>query len=394
MRKSSRRRSGTTLFTLALLGVLSFSVTGCGSSAEEKQTKAEAESTRALMREIFGALKVALPASVEPGEFEDPLNRERIGGALARLAANAEGLERHTRGDDPQSRFLARSIARDAREVERAYTYGQYERSAFLVQQITENCIVCHTRLPDRVDPSIAEGFVDEGVFATMPLEPRANLQMATRRFDEALVSLEELVRSSDHAATMLGALTDYLVVSVRVKGDYDRPVPVLLRFAERDDVWTGLRRDVRGWAEVLPKLGERARAKPDLATARAFLEDGMALSPVPRDHAPLAHWVAASSILEKIIDERTVDGPELAEAYYLLGMVEARIGRHYWVTPAPFLLETAIRLAPGEDFAEDAYASLEMELLSVWEGSGSQSLPPEESDRLSELRALLDAAH
>jgi tetratricopeptide (TPR) repeat protein len=378
---------------LVLVALLVPLAAGCGDSAEEQRARQEAEATRALMRQIFGAISVALPASAEPGQFGDPASRERIGTALKQLADNAEGLERHTRRSDEQAQFLARSIARDAREVERAYAHGQHDRAAFLVQQITENCIVCHTRLPDREDSPVARGFVEDGVFATMPPEPRANLQMATRRFDEALRSLEELLASQEHAATMLGPLTDYLVVSVRVKGDYERPIPVLKRFADREDVWTSLRRDVLRWADVLPKLGARAQARPDLATAREFLDEGLALSPVPRDYAPLAHWVAASAILERIIDQRAVEGTQLAEAYYLLGLVEARIGRHYWVTPAPFLLENAIRLAPGEEFAEDAYATLEMELLAAWEGTGTQTLPPEEAERLRELRALLDEA-
>lgn len=379
---------------MVLLACIALAAATCGESPDAEGEHGETETTRALMDQIFGALRVTLPASVEPEVFGAPDNRERMAAELGRLASGAEGLEHHIEGRDGQARFLARSIARDAREVQRAYVGGQYRRAAFLVQQITENCIVCHTRLPYPKDAPVAKGFVEGGVFATLPPEPRANLQMATRRFDDALLSLEELFRSPEHAALMVGPLTDYLVICVRVKQDYERPVPVLRRFAQREDVWTELRRDVLRWADVLPVLGKRAQAHPDLATARQILAEGNALSPIPRAHAALAHWVVASGILERLIHSDARDDPDLAETYYLMGLVEARIGRHAWVTPAPFLLESAIRLAPGSAFAEDAYASLETELLSAWEGSSVQALPPEEEQRLRALRALIDAAH
>ena len=83
--------------------------------------------------------------------------------------------------------------------------------------------------------------------------------------------------------------------------------------------------------------------------------------------------------------------GREDEYLFYELGLVEARIGRNYWVTSAPFLLETSIRLAPRETFARQAYALLEQELTLSYEGSDQEDVPADEQHRLDELRALLD---
>ena len=109
-------------------------------------------------------------------------------------------------------------------------------------------------------------------------------------------------------------------------------------------------------------------------------------------DRAWLAHFIVASSILQRVIDADPEPGPELAEAYYLLGITEARIGRNYWVTPAPFLLETAIRMAPLEGFSQESFALLEQEILMSYEGSDYEEIPPEEQGVLDELEALMNA--
>jgi hypothetical protein len=380
---------------LLILGLVSITAgsTGCGESREERVARREAEQTRALMREIYAAVAVALPASVDPGSFSDPANREEIGAALASLAKNSRRLEAHAARLGGARTFLAHSIARNAVDVESAYRSGQFARSAFLVQQITENCIGCHTRLPDAEDSAIARGLVDETVFATLATETRASLQMATRRFDDARATLENLIASDEDPALLLYPLTDYLVLNLRVKGDFERPVPVLNAFAKREDAWPTLRRSVAGWAESLPELAIATAGEPDLDVARRILDDGKDLSPVERDHMPLAHWVAASRVLEGFISAGDAEPQQLGEAYYLLGLIEARIGRQYWVTPAPYLLETAIRLSPGGAFADDAYAILETQLYSAWEGTEVEELPADESERLRELRALIDSA-
>lgn len=378
--RSARR--GVTTAALACAALVS-----CSDGEEARQR----DETRRIMHEIYGGLRVALPASADAERFRDPEGAAEIAAALDALATNAALLERHTTRHDEQMHFLARSVARDADELQRAYAAGRSNRAAFLLHQIVENCVVCHTRLPGG-DSALTEGFVDADVFEELPLEPRATLQIATRRFDDALDTLEALLLSPvEHPALMLGPLTDYLVVSLRVKGDYRRPIPVLQRFASREDLWERLRLDVERWIAALPDLERRARRRPSVETARALLDEGRLPEALPEDHSDLAHWVAASAILERFIDGWQSPDAKLAEAYYLLGVAEARIGRNYWVTPAPFLLEHAIRLAPHADFARVAYAMLEHETLMAYEGTDEQDLPEADATRLAELKALIE---
>lgn len=372
----------------ALMALLAASA--CGDDLGE-QAKREAEETRAIMGEIYSGLRVALPASAYTESFSSPEQRAEVSRALATLADNAALLEKHAATGDAQLRFLARNVARDAREVQRTYEEGRYGRAAFLLRQITENCVVCHTRLPSLQDSEVARAFLADDVLEQLPLEPRATLQVATRRFDDALDSLEELLLSPDeHAATLLGPLTDYLVVSIRVKGDFERPRGLLERFAQRPDLWTRLRMDVEAWIAALPELEERAAAGGDLKAARELLQEGRALVELPGDRAALAHLVTASGMLQAFIDGHHTRDRDLAQAFYLLGVSEARIGRNYWVTPAPFLLEQAIRIAPDQEFAVDAYALLERETFEAYEGSDWEDLPPEDAKRLDELKRLV----
>jgi len=343
------------------------------------------------MGEIFGAMRELLPLSVQSGALADPSRRIEVASSIATLSRNSGMLEDHVGGKDAQMQFLAQSITTDTHELQRAYQEERFERAAFLLRNLTENCVVCHTRLSSDKDSPVTQGFIDEAVFDGLELEPRATLQIATRQFDSALDTLERLLASSSSPVTMLGPITDYLVVSLRVKRDYERPIATLERFAARPDLWTQLRAEVETWVEALPSLKARAAGDPEVASARELLTEARRMVDFPADRRWLAHLIVASDILQRYIDAHAPPDPRLAEAYYLLGIIEARIGRNYWVTPAPFLLETSIRMSDGEDFAADAFALLEQELLMSYEGSDVEEIPAEERAMLDELEALLD---
>jgi hypothetical protein len=367
-----------------------WALVGCGQDPEPTGD----DYTRGVMREIYEAIRVALPASIDNDVFKDPKNQGEIFSALDTLARNAALLEKHTQNQSAQMGFLARSIERDAIEAKTTYRHGHYKRSAFVLRQIAENCVVCHTRLPDNQGSLIAEGFVDEGVLASLPSEPRSTLLIATRQFDKGLDALEEVLKDPmTHPAVMLGPLTDYLVVSIRVKGDYERPIATLRSFSQREDLWPSLREDADEWIVALPSLQERAANASTVASARAIIEEGEALDEHGDGQGSLLHFIVASSILERYIDSHPERDADLGEAYYLRGVLETRIGRNYWVTTAPFFLEESIRIAPAEPFASEALVVLERELFGAYEGSDIEELPDEEEQHLNELRALIDAS-
>jgi len=332
-------------------------------------------------------------SAASPKAIGDGANPAEVVAAFDSLAEHAARVEEHSGAQDAQMRFLARSLARDSLDLRRFYTEDRSEQAAYLLDRVTENCVVCHTRILGSDASPLAERFVEAGVLIEATSgEARAQLQMATRRFDDALDTLEDLLASQENPAMLLGPLTDYLVVSIRVRGNYERALSGLRRFAARPDLWERLRLDVDAWIAAFPELRDRAWGEPDLATARALMEEGHAMGAFSEGHAALAHFVVASSILQRLVAEADSEDRNLAEAYYLLGVTEARIGRNYWVTAAPFMLETAIRLAPEEPFADEAFALLELEMSRSYEGSDFEKLPPEDAQLLQELKRLVKA--
>jgi tetratricopeptide (TPR) repeat protein len=354
-------------------------------------TEAGREATRAAMRKIFADMRVLLPLSASTQRFGAPESQETIRTALRDLSAHAAALSSHVGPDDPRFRHLGSTLARDARDALWTYENGQPETAQFLIHQLTESCVSCHSRLPSGDSP-LAEGFLAKGALAGLSPQERAGLQLATRRFGEALVTYESILASPQYSpAALLDPITDYLIISVRVKQEPERAIPVFEAFAKRPDLWRYLRLDVAYWIASLRRLGPLVGEAPDLAGARALLEEARREIRFPADRRALVHYVVASSILHRYVEANTGSRKQVAEAYYLLGIIESRIGRNEWVSQAGALLEASIRLAPKAPFAETAYAILEEETLLDYGGALGEALPPDVAANLKELRNLID---
>jgi hypothetical protein len=364
---------------------------GLLAGANSARAEDEASRTRARMGEIFESMRVLLPLSVNTERFGAADERAAVTAALEALARHADQLAEHARRDDPERRFLGRSLADDARHALDRYREGRFESAAFLVQQTTENCIACHTKLQSPGDPLRSEAFVDRSALAELPPEERARLFMATRQFDEALTTLEGVIGSEIHPSELLLPIIDYLVVSIRVRNDYDRPLPTLEKLARRPDLWRQLRADVETWIRALRELRPLRDREPELATARRLIEEAQRLVPFPADRRGLVHYVVASSVLHRYLDAKPRTPRETGEAYYLLGVAELQIDDTFWVSQADFYLETAIRTAPKEPSADQAFALFEEATIESYTGSSGTHLPEPVARRLDELRRLVD---
>jgi hypothetical protein len=119
---------------------------------------------------------------------------------------------------------------------------------------------------------------------------------------------------------------------------------------------------------------------------ARTEIEQAERAHPKEDERDELVAYLDASSLLHRYVADGRAPHSDQAEAYYLLGLIETRIGRIYWLSQAEAYLETAIRLAPGEPIAKDAYALLENFLVGSAGGEGSHAPP--------DIREKLDALH
>lgn len=389
---------------------ISWSVVGCAvlaaGLAGSHLFASNPEQTRARMDKIFGALVGVLPLSLNGAEYEKPANREMVLGKLKDLSDESQQLEAHAGNNDRTFAFIAGSLAKDARDIYRWYARGSYGESRYLLHNLTENCIACHSRLPETKGFPAATTFFKDVNVSGLPLMERAQLQMATRQFDAALNTYEELFKSAETRTSeiiMMDGFVDYLKICVRVKQDINRPIPVLEAMRKRTDLPKFAAIQIDQWVASLKRLAKRRdKSGTELQVARKLINDAQRSSEFRMDRGRLVDYIYASRLLNSYVGAKdpgmsgATEGKnkgirnDLAEAYYLLGVTESMIGRSYWLSQTEFYLETAVRTAPHSRFAEKAYALLEEQVVVEFSGSAGTNVPDDMQKTLDDLRRLM----
>lgn len=348
--------------------------------------------TTSAMAEIVAALRVALPLSLSADRFEDPANRPALDASLGALRAGAQQLESHGQSQDASFAYLSRSLARDAEDIKRRFDAGHFDQSRFLLGALVEDCVGCHSRLPSAEDSGLGADLYAQVDTAALRAVERARLEVATRQFEAALERYEALLAAPDASPAELdleGVIGDYLTVAIRVKQDLPRARATLAAFAARPDLPSYLATLAASWVAACDALAGALAAPDPLREAVRVAEQGAALERFPRDRAALVHELVASSLLLRYVAAHPEPSLEGAQAYFLLGVAELASGRSIWLSAAEDYLETAIRMAPGSDWAKRAYVVLEEETLVDYSGSGGAHVPPEVRQELRELQRI-----
>lgn len=347
--------------------------------------------TRRIMQEVFGALKHVLPLSLDEQRFADPARRASIRESLTILSRNAGKLSGHGAGHGESFQFLSASLAREAAEIERRFAAGRFREAQFELHEFTENCVACHSRLPDPEDAQLASRFMDDAQIAALPLPERAQIAMATRQFERALAAQEAMLTSREFdvgSIDLLGYLDDYIEVCVRVKRDFERPARALEAFAKRPDLRASLKSDVSQWVTDLRAYAARP-AVEGLEAGRKLAQETEAAAEKGGEHAMLVRYEIASGALLRYVALLPDGDSRAAEAYYWLGVIESRVGRSFWLSQTEPYLEAAIRLAPGSPFAAKAYPLLEEFVVGGYTGSSGEHVPADVKSWLAELKQI-----
>ncbi len=377
---------------ISLLSVIA--LVAAGTSAPLFSTETPPTGTQAGMRGIFLTLVTAYSYSLDPQAFEDPSNRTRVREALRALSANASEFEGHGGGLNPSFGYLRHSLARDARDVAGRFDRGQYMGARFVLGEIVQNCVTCHTKLPARTSFELGAEFTKQAEIHKLPPVERVNLEVAARQFAVALDTYEQLFaepKTTPETLELVNAFAGYLRVCIGALNDTKRPLRVFEAYSQRSDLSPAQRELVAGWAAALENTDLEKSARNELPTARRLVAEAEAARKNGEDRSRLVDYVVATSLLHRFVETNPQNASDLSEAYYLMGVAESRITRSYWISETDYLLEQAIRSNPKTAVAKQAYAFLREHSISAHQESSAREVPPEFRANLEELRKLIE---
>jgi hypothetical protein len=365
---------------------------------------------RPTMRQVFEEMRVLIPLSLDEDSWASPDSQPRIRAALDRLANATTALEMHGRRREAGFNELALNLERDLQEVREHYRIGAFEEARFFLTGSLQTCVACHVRLPSARTFPFADQLIEQVEVQSLDPRERAWLYVTVRKFDAALSAWEGLMADPKLTPAELdasGVLVDYLNVVLRVRTDIPRARKALGALAARKDVPLYLAERIGSWRSALDAL-DPASFKPGAPRALAHgselaIQAGqVAQGPFGRDG--LIQDLAAASLLVRWLEEDRArresvtrnptakERSDTAQAYYWLGVVEARSLDGFWVNLSERHLESAIRADPKGPFARKAYARLEETQFLGYGGASGNDLPADVVTNLRELRELIRA--
>jgi hypothetical protein len=360
-------------------------------------TPAQEGGIRPTMQAIFQALTTIVPLSLSGDTFQDTANRQSLHDALQALSNHATQLTQHGQATPADFDFLRRSLRDEAQNAFELFESEDFEASRFIIHHLTDNCFLCHSRLPSSRPFPLGKRFLEQIPMKDLDPHERMRLAVASRQFDTALSSCEALFRSPEFPAAQIDLMAlfeDYLRIAIRVRDDFPRAIHTLETFQRRSDVPMYLAHLLTVWIEALNTLQappkSQATYENELTRARSLIQQAQHRNRFLADRQGLVHFTLASGLLHRYVNSNSQTKPQLAEAYYLLGVAESFIPRTSWISETEFYLETAVRLAPTSPFGQQAFAFLEEYLIMGYSGSSGLLLPSDIQKRLEELRSLV----
>lgn len=162
------------------------------------------------------------------------------------------------------------------------------------------------------------------------------------------------------------------------------------------------LARRLQAWVNDINELAPVLAGEPSLDRARALVRARLPDRDVVDERDRLVRDLVASSLLFRFVDAHSQAQAQardrsrelqMAEAYYLLGIVGVRNVDAFWVPQAELQLGASIRLDPGGPHADAAWLLLEESIAVGWGGVWEEVLPVDVWAHLTGLRELIDTA-
>lgn len=295
---------------------------------------------------------------------------------------------------DPTLFFLSERFSDQMARAHTALKQKQFDYGKGLLKSATAYCIACHTRHDNGPEFPTFPLKIDE---ARLDKSEKAELFVATRQFDRALVLLKELVANEELAQKRVfeweRPLRTALAISVRVKKDPTVSAELVAAALATPGLPEFERARLRKWVAAIdawkrePKVKTRTEAG-DAAEMRRLLREAQELQLYPMDRAAEIQYLRASTFAHDVLRTGR-DKTLVTEALLTAGAAyEALSTPVFWPLHEMFY-EACIRRSPHTAIASDCYERYEQSVYVGYTGSAGTDIPTEVVGTLDSLKAL-----
>jgi len=369
-------------------------------ACQQTETKPEAaEAWPSQMQNLEQSLNQMIPLIYDRAEFTDTRNEKKIRSGMESFSKSVHDISpdksQKLVGLDPLFTFTLNRFRGDLNRAVESFDSGHKEYSRSVMKSVVGHCFRCHTR--NAVGPEFKGGDLQLSGLRLNRLE-KSDLLVASRRFDEALTTLESIVDDSSEARDfpfeVERALRRYLSLMVRVKKEPSRAMTKLDRFLERKAVPYYLLEDTRKWRKSLEAWSgsittPASNVKDPIVAAKGIIQKARKGQEYRRDHSADTEYLVATSILHDGLTGMK-RASQLAEAYFLLGESYEVLGDLGYWNLHEFYFESCVREWPKGPLARKCYERLEESVFVGYSGSSGVHVPFHEKKRLDELKSLI----
>jgi hypothetical protein len=382
----------------ALLFLILVTLMACqsGLKNQTEAPKSEGANWSGDMQTMAQDVKNLVPFLYDKDAFQDPRNRETVQRYLRNFAQSAHHVKpemgKKYLGDDLLVEFSLNHLGADLNRAVQSFEVGQLEYSRSVAKASLSYCFQCHS-----VTQEGSAAMWDVDRLQNLKLAPleKADLLVATRRYDKALSHMENLLNSPDiyknHAFEFEALLRRYLALIIRVEKAPGRALTELNKIVANADTPHYLLEQAEGWRRSLKAWeGERPRkiknAKDLFEQVEKRFQKAADLQHFEKDHAGDVEYLRATEQLHQGM--KLLKTPqEQARALFLLGKAyEVLDELGSWNLHETYY-EACVEKDPRAATAKSCFNRLEASLYMGYSGSSGTHLPPDESERLKRLR-------
>lgn len=345
--------------------------------ADAKVTEAERGPIKSLMHTFESEMEKLRPYLVSDAAFEDPAARPKVEAALKTLEKQVNRAKPKGIDKNPGFRITYDLMAHHIRQTKRAFDSGKLPYARMRLNATANFCMSCHTQTPEQKNAFIGPW----GNSADLKAATVVNSEylFITRRFDQALARMDELIRkypkSDLKAEQFLDVYRRKLAIFARVQRDPKAAVASFKADLGNKALPADIRKRVESWIADFEAWGKEKEDPSAMTDEKlmAFVKKALPEERL-RQSAVAAPEIVKALRLSGLLYERLLNSPDPALAqeflFYLAG-IERQLAPFYWYSLSDSYLRECITKYPKRPYTKKCYDAFETDLRQRYQGQG-----------------------